>query len=188
MTRRIAALYHKIRRRFGREDGVATVEFVLILPAFLMVFMASFESGLLMTRFIMLERAVDMTVRDLRLGIIEFAEDATPQEMHDQVKGIVCDRTVLFSDCAEIMMLELRPVSQTTWEPLGSEADCVDRAADINVVDQFTTGTDNEMMLVRACAVFDPTFPGTGIGLRLPLDDTGGYSLVASSAFVNEPS
>lgn len=179
--RRLAALYHKVRRRFRREDGVASIEFVLILPAFLMVFMSSFESGLLMTRFILLERAVDMTVRDLRLGTF-----VAPT--HALIKQEICDKTVLFENCNSIMMLELRPVSQTTWEPLGTDVTCVDRAANVQPVTQFSTGIDNEMMLVRACAVFDPIFPGAGIGLRLPKDATGAYSLVASSAFVNEPS
>ena len=42
-------------------------------------------------------------------------------------------------------------------------------------------------MLVRACAVFDPYFPTSAWGLQLPLDASGGYQLVAMSAFVNEP-
>ena len=42
-------------------------------------------------------------------------------------------------------------------------------------------------MLVRACAIFDPIFPITGMGLNLPLDASGAYQLAASSAFVNEP-
>jgi hypothetical protein len=45
------------------------------------------------------------------------------------------------------------------------------------------------MMLIRACTVFDPIFPGTGIGQQLPRDASGeGYLIVSRSAFVNEPS
>jgi Flp pilus assembly protein TadG len=189
MTRRAAfGLARALRRFRRREDGVATLEFVLMVPAFLMIFMASFESGLLMTRYIMLERSLDMVVRDLRLGNFAFSEDATAQAKHDAVKTAICSKTVMFPECESIMLLEMRAVSQVTWEPLNTAADCVNRADDFTAVDQFTEGTDNEMMLVRACAIFDPIFPMTGVGLRLRTEADGGYKLVASSAFVNEPS
>ena len=51
----------RLARGFRREDGTASVEFVMVVPVLLTVFMASFESGLLMTRSIMLEQAVDIT-------------------------------------------------------------------------------------------------------------------------------
>ena len=75
----------------------------------------------------------------------------------------------------------------TAIEPLNTAADCVNRADDFTAVDQFTEGTDNEMMLVRACAIFDPIFPMTGLGFHLPKDNTGAYALVSATAFVNEP-
>lgn len=186
LTFRLLRPFRRFRRK---EDGVATLEFVLMVPAFLMIFMASFESGLLMTRYIMLERSLDMIVRDLRLGNFAFSDTATAQQKHDAVQKAICSKTVMFPDCEEIMMLEMRSVSQVTWEPLNTAADCVNRAEDFTAVDQFTTGVDNEMMLVRACAIFDPIFPLTGVGLRLRSETNGtGYRLVASSAFVNEPS
>jgi hypothetical protein len=30
-------------------------------------------------------------------------------------------------------------------------------------------------------------FPATGLGVHLPRDASGGYALIATSAFVNEP-
>ena len=59
-ARRIAAFLPDEMRR---EDGTAAMEFVLVIPVIMMIFMASFESGLLMTRSIMLEQSVDMTMR-----------------------------------------------------------------------------------------------------------------------------
>jgi len=41
--------------------------------------------------------------------------------------------------------------------------------------------------LIRVCAVFKPVFPSTKLGIRLARDELGGYALVASSAYVNEP-
>jgi hypothetical protein len=43
------------------------------------------------------------------------------------------------------------------------------------------------MMLIRACAKFDPLFPTSGLGFQLPRDNTGAYALIAATAFVNEP-
>ena len=64
----------------------------------------------------------------------------------------------------------------------------VDRDEPIQLLDPLDTGTDNEMMLIRACAVFDPIFPMTGLGLKLKKDAFGGgYAIIARSAFVNEP-
>jgi hypothetical protein len=178
MNRRLITRALRFRRR---DDGVASVEFVLMLPLFLTVFMASFESGLLMTRYIMLERALDLVVRDLRLGSFQ-------NPSHDTIKDSVCARTVLFEDCGNIMRLELRKVSTTTWDLPATDTPCADRDEPIKLIDPLDTGEENEMMLIRACAVFDPIFPMTGIGLKLKKDAfDGGYAIIARSAFVNEP-
>jgi hypothetical protein len=164
-----------------RDDGVASVEFVLMLPLFLTIFMASFESGLLMTRNIMLERALDLTVRELRLG--SFVNPS-----HDTIKDAVCGRTVLFEDCGKIMRLELTKVNTATWNLPATDTPCADRDEPIQLLDPLDTGAENEMMLIRACAVFDPIFPMAGLGLRLKKDSLGGgYAIIARSAFVNEP-
>ena len=64
----IRHLFHNFGR-FGRDDkGTAAVEFAMTVPLLLTIFMASFESGFLMVRSIMLEQSVDMTMRELRLG------------------------------------------------------------------------------------------------------------------------
>jgi Flp pilus assembly protein TadG len=72
MTPRPTHMLPRIKARLARalrnEEGTATMEFVLVIPLIMMIFMASFESGLLMTRSIMLEQSVDMAMRELRLG------------------------------------------------------------------------------------------------------------------------
>ena len=167
-----------VRRMTGEEEGTATIEFVMFFPVFLTVFMSAFESGLLMTRQVMLERAIDVSVRELRLGW---------KPTHDELKARICDVASVFPDCLDVVMLELRPVDTTTWSPLNTNITCVERDAAIQPVTTFVQGAQNEMMLVRACAVFDPVFPLTGLGLNLAVDASGGYQLAASSAFVNEP-
>ena len=40
---------------------------------------------------------------------------------------------------------------------------------------------------MRACVLFDPWFPGIGLGLQLPRESGGGVRMTATTAFVNEP-
>ncbi|NUB44154.1 pilus assembly protein [Fertoebacter nigrum] len=174
----------RFMRRLGRgfrcENGSATVEFVLTVPVLFTIFMASFESGLLMTRSILLEQAVDRTMRELRLGHL-------PNATHDSLKTEICDRTVILANCAGSILIELVPVNTNTWVMPTTTTTCADRSDEIQPVTTFTQGGENNIMLVRVCVIQDPIFPTTGIGLALPKDGSGGYGLLAASAFVNEP-
>ena len=169
-----------LRTLWRREDGTATMEFTLMIPAFMLIFMASFESGLLMVRHTMLERAVDMTMRELRLGHF-----VNPD--HAMLKAEICARTVIIANCAEVLKVSLEPIDTATWVLPDSTPTCVDRAADIQPVTEVNPGGAEEIMLVRVCAIADALFPTTGIGLDLAIDGQGGYGIYTESAFVNEP-
>lgn len=173
-------LIRNLRRDLAREDGNATIEFVLLFPAIMTLFLMSFETGLHMTRGVMLDRGVDIAMRELRLGTLD-------PMTHAQLKTTICDNSVIIPDCEESVLIELRPIDTTTWSPLGTDATCVDRAEDIQPVLDFEAGLSNELMLVRVCAVFDPFFPTAQLASQMELDDTGAYALVATSAYVNEP-
>jgi Flp pilus assembly protein TadG len=171
----------RLARGFRKdESGTATVEFVLTVPILLTIFMASFESGLLMVRSIMLEQSVDMTMRELRLGHYPLATAAS-------LKKEICDRTVIFTDCRDSLMIEMTRVSTSSWAMPSTGVTCVDRDEDIQPVTALQIGQQNDMMLVRVCIVQDALFPSTGIGLKLPKDGKGGYALISVSAFVTEP-
>jgi hypothetical protein len=170
--------------RFGRDEGGATsIEFVILFPLFIGIFFAAFESGFMMLRNVMLERSVDLAVRDLRLGT------PTPPTF-DELKQTICERTHFIDDCLDVVQVELRPVDMTTWGPLDGPPRCIDVESTIDPFDQteYSVGSNNELMLVRVCALFQPMFPTTGLGLGMRYDGEGNYALVATSAFVNEPS
>lgn len=171
----------RLARRFAREDGTATLEFALSVPVLLTIFVASFESGLLMTRSILLEQAVDRTMRELRLGHYPIVDP-------DVLKREICARTVMLEDCEDRITIELTRVSTTTFDLPADDIACVDRDEDINPVTAFQIGQQNDLMLVRVCVIQDAILPGTGIGLGLSVDAEGGYPLVTTSAFVTEPS
>lgn len=169
-----------MQRFRGDESGTSTIEFVIVFPVFAFLLCSATEAGILMLRQVMLDRALDLTVRDLRLQELEAVT-------HDQIKTRICAETTVIPDCTNAVLLEMRQVNKGATLP-DTGAPCVDRAATVQSATTFTQGTDNQMMLIRACAVFDPIFPGTGLGMDLAKDATGAYALVSTTAFVIEPS
>lgn len=163
-----------------RDDGTASVEFALTVPLLIAIFMASFESGFLMVRSIMLEQSLDMTMRELRLGHYTLPTAAL-------LKSEICRRSVILKDCDNNITIEMVRISTTAWNLPTSRITCVNRDEDIQPVTQLQIGQQNDVMLVRVCVVQDAMFPTTGIALGLPKDSQGGYGLVATSAFVTEP-
>jgi hypothetical protein len=175
-----ARMVARLKQAVAREDGSASLDFVMVIPILLMVFMAAFESGLLMVRHIMLEQAVDVTVRNLRLGLY-------PNPTAALIKSEICDRTSILKDCNANIHIELSPISTATWAMPTTGTACVDRTQEIQPSLVFNPGNANEVMLVRVCVLQDAIFPTSGVGLALPKDAAGGYGLVSISAFVNEP-
>ena len=173
-------IQRSLKGLWHRESGTATIEFALLFPAFIMLFLMVFETGLLLTRGVMLDRAVDISMRDLRLGTLN-------PMTHDNLKSRICANAGIIPDCEDALLLELVPIDKSTWMPLAGSATCVDRSEDIQPVLDFVPGISNELMLVRVCAVFDPFFPSTGLAAQMQLDSTGAYALVTTSAYVNEP-
>jgi hypothetical protein len=181
MTRFASRMSARLRSAWKREDGTATMEFVLVIPLIMTIFMASFESGLLMTRSIMLEQSVDMTMRELRLGHFS-------QITNRLLKREICSRTVIFPDCVNNIKIEMDRVSTATWNLPIEPPHCINRAATAEPVVEFGSPGENDLMMVRVCVTMEAMFPTTGIALQLPLDSQGGYGLVARTAFVAEPS
>jgi hypothetical protein len=180
----IRATLSRMTRRFRRrEDGTATIEFVIFVPTVVMIFMASVEAGFYMAKHVMLERGLDLVIRDVRLHNIP------PTELNPAgLRARICDATPILSDCTSILKIEMRPVSMATFDMPTVPSTCVNRGAAAPPPDEdLLPGGSNELMMVRVCAVQDPIFPSTGIGLQLRADDLGGYQLAAASVYVNEP-
>lgn len=179
--RNFAIKCRKALRRLGlSEAGAASVEFVIVFPFFVGVFVSGFEVAMMNMRAVMLERATDIVVRKIRLsggGTLQY----------DQVKADICNTAGIIPDCMNTVKIELQPVDTANWAGLNGQVDCIKRNAVIQPVVKFTNGQQNEMMLIRVCAIVDPIFPTIGVGKSMPVDDSGGYMVIASSAFVNEP-
>lgn len=176
LSKGLASFWSRLRS----EDGSATIEFVIALPVLMAVFSASFESGFMMTRSVLMERAVDMTMRELRLG--HFVNPT-----FQGLKVDICSRTNMIPDCLHVLKINMQPISTTDWDLPNNAPACVDRSQPIRPDLTPAPGSENDLMLVQVCATADPMFPTTGIGAALR-EETGGYYIITTSAYVNEPS
>jgi hypothetical protein len=176
----MTGLLTSLRRGWRDERGTASVEFVVVFPFFLGLLLSSFELSLITMRETMLERALDLTVRDIRL------ETGTAPQ-HDDIKELVCERAPVIPDCETNLRLEMIRIDPQNWVAPDSTFDCTDRSEEVQPVRNFVNGMDNELMLLRACAKFEPIFPGAGLGKQLDKDGAGMAALDATSAFVQQP-
>lgn len=171
-------------RRFRRtEAGTATIEFALVIPVALLIFMASMESGLYMVRQTMMERGLDLSLRDFRLGRMASMN-------HDQIRDSICDRIPLIGNCRAELKVWMQPLDTETWKFNLNAVYCGDRNDPLRqpLTGQTDTGASHQLMLIRVCMLQNPIFPSTGFSLRLRADSaTGDYELSTSTVVVNEP-
>ena len=168
------------KRWLGDETGAVVADFAIMLPIFVMFLLSSVEMGFLSFRQTMLERGLDLAVRDLRLGLI-------PDPSHATVKEDICRYSGFLPDCEESLRLEMQPVNLRAYTSLESDVDCIDKSEDIEPVRSFIPGGANELMVLRACIQVAPIFPSVGLGDQIAKDGNGDVSLVSVTAFVNEP-
>lgn len=176
----IRNLFSRLRRFRRSDDGSATIEFAITFPSLLFLILSGVELGFVNLQHAMLERAMDMTVRDIRLGT-----GTAPQ--HDDIKALICARAGFIEDCDDNLRLEMIQVDPRAWVAPPTDPDCTDQSEDVEPVRSFVNGQDNELMILRACAKIKPIFPTTGLGASLKKDGAGFFALVSSSAFVQEP-
>lgn len=187
MTRRIRTgavagrrLLRRMVRALADQAGSASVEFVIIFPIMMILMLGGVETGVTLTKKVMLERALDMTVRDIRLGRLT---GATPAELRQHL----CARTVILANCTTDVLIETVPVTAGAWAPPTNAMQCVNRVDDITPVTAQGSGGTLVPTVVRACLIIDPVFPTTPLGLRLPLDASGGFALFTTSLYLAEP-
>jgi len=171
--------------RFARsfktdQGGSATLDFVIALPFMMFLFASTYEAGILSVRNVVLEHAVDATVRQVRIGRIPFAT-------HENLTETICDIGSIIPDCDQNLRLEMVSIDPRNWVEPNPEAACVDREDQGDPVLNFNPGLNNQLMVLRVCALFDPMMPTTGLGKDIPKESGGAYALVATSSYVMEP-
>jgi Flp pilus assembly protein TadG len=185
MKQPLAQLRQHLRHFCARSHGAASVEFVILMPLVMTVFLASFESGITMIRKTLLDHSVESTMRELRLGQISSPTVAI-------LKTKICDRMLMVNNCAGNLTLELNVRSTATNIVLPSITNrCINSATRVEPVLLFQPGAANDLVLVRACLVQDIIFPISVAAMRT-VNNTGAstnyeYQLISTTAFVNEP-
>ena len=169
-----------ISRFFRKEDANATVEFVIVFPLIVLIFVAAFETAMLLTRQVMMERALDSAVRYMRLT-------SGVSVTHDAIRDNICENSPILIDCQNSLLLDLRVIDQDSYNLPDYHTLCVDRSGTVNPANEFNPGAENELMLIRTCALVDRILPISGLGLDLTRDDTGAIHITAATVFVNEP-
>ena len=180
MMRLLASLAAGLRRFRRREDGNGTIEFVLVLPGFLLLFTSAYEGGVLSTRHVMLERGLDVTVREIRIGKIPFPT-------HENLVDRICDVASIIPDCTNQLRLEMINRNPRDWQTVSRDVQCIDREEEGVPVLNPPSQDNNELMILRVCALFDPMIPTNGLGKEIPKESGGAYALVATSSYVMEP-
>ena len=173
-------LIHTLRHFRRDEDGNATVEFAILFPFFIFMFCAAVELGMITFRHSMLERGLDLAVRDVRLT-------TGANFQHNDIKDMTCQYAGFLPDCDTKLHLEMQPLDMRNFTAPSTAARCTDITQVTNPIRQFRNGQQNEMMILRACYVFKPVFPLTGLGRHLDWDGNNNAWMTATSAFVQEP-
>ncbi|MFW2588995.1 TadE/TadG family type IV pilus assembly protein [Sagittula sp. SSi028] len=167
--------------RFRRdEDGNATIEFAFYFTVFFLILTAGVEIAYMNLRHSMLERSVDLVVRDIRLStgdVPSFAE----------ARNKICEEAAILEDCENNLRLEMVEVDPRNFWTIDPNPDCRNAEEEPRPVRNFTPGTDNALMLIRACLKYKPMMPTTGLGKELYKDSDGYAQLMVTSAFVQEP-
>ncbi len=174
-------IIRRMLRAFGRdENGSATVEFVLIFPVYLALIVMSLELSMITLRQVMLERGLDIAVRDVRLG-------TGTAPTHDAIKDRICEEALVINECSSSLRLEMVPSDIRNLTTLGGEVMCTEREEEGAPVLSFTPGQQNQLMFLRACLKYDPLFPGWHLAGSMEKDSSGQLAIVSMSAFVQEP-
>jgi hypothetical protein len=176
----MTSLRYHIRQFARRDDATATMEFVITFPIIMILFIAVFETSMIMTRQVMMERTLDQAVRILRLanGLTVNAAD---------IRTAICDNTSLLPDCDTLLTIDLREIDRATYA-----CPAIRRCASNAPTPPRRSATPS----IRAGQPADagaslhdrrPHPAVLGLGLNLTRDDSGGLHMMASSIFVNEP-
>lgn len=165
-------LHPSIRRFCLGQRGVATVEFVVTFPILFALSFLAISLSFTLVQSTLLDRALDLTVRDLRLGVIS-NPDMTVLER------AVCDQMFTFTDCTQSLTLEFTRIDPVTFSDPPAMGPCTKRDPDAQAAragETYATGAHNDLMLVRAC-----------VEVLNVISGVGDMQIYARSAYVVEP-
>lgn len=178
--RRVWSVRPRLRRFVKDESGNATIEFCILFTSYFLMLFAGVEIAYINTRHALLERSLDIAVRDIRLATGHIPTYA-------EVRSQLCTETGIIDDCDGNLRLEMVQVDPRNFWTIEPNPDCINAEEAPRPVRSFEHGQDNELMLIRACVKYKPMIPTTGWFNDHLLDTQGYAQMIATSAFVQEP-
>ncbi len=182
--RRIPGRLTILLRRFRRsEAGTSTFEFMILFPVVWMMFGLTMESGMYSMQQVMLERGLDLTVRDVRLGVMD---NPTRETLIAQT----CAYALILNNCESSLRMEMIPADVRSWTAIPREVPCIDRSEVGIPVMNITNGDNNDLMVLRACVLIKPLLPLAEFGRTLVESNDKSndeYALSVTSSYVMEP-
>lgn len=180
----ISALKKRIQRLRDDQDASSVMELMMVTPLILVLSGFTMDLGMLMTRNVMLERAVDVGTRDIRLGLMDNTD-------YDGLRRRICQEAVIIPECETRLKMQLNAMSPYSWENPGKVPDCEDlRQVTVTEPREFDAASRNQLVFFRACAVLEPVMPGWGLGDNLLQSSDGKknrfYQVVATTTFTKE--
>lgn len=141
-------------RRFGRDQsGSTTISFLLMFPLVFGIFLITLDSGFATMRSALLDRALDVSARQIRNGTIA-------QTTIGNIRTEMCKELTAFKDCSTMLKLQIVSVTRPGFVLPARSLACTDSGTAITPVTSFTAGQTNPITVLRACmeiASFTPS-------------------------------
>ena len=140
------------------------------------------EAGFLFTKIALVDNAVAAVSKEIYVGTAS-ANGITYEELEQKI----CENIILSGDnCTDNLMLELTEVVSLADLP-DTDAECEYSDIDITPAVSYNPGGSSSLVFMRVCFVTNILTPGIGLGFHLPKTDDDKFSIISSTAFVNEP-
>lgn len=177
----------RVARRFLRNrSGASAVEFAIVVPVFLALMMSTFEVGWFYFVNASVDAATTNIARFIRTGQAQKNGYATQADRDDFFAEEVCPKLRFLADCESRLTAEVQTFD--SFEELAEDTSpvtCSDSQPEAIQNLEFEPGTDNAIVRVRICLIYDTLNPA--IGLNLSKTDGGQRRLAATYILRVEP-
>lgn len=185
-----------LRRFCDSEDGSGIVPVALWAPFMIGIAVTTVDLGAYTMRLVSLERALDQTIREVKL-------DTSKVWTHAALKEDICERTSVMGNCTELLTLEMISVDMRDYVSPDRQASCSDTSKLLTSKDgngneipledrltparNFENGVAHQTMILRACYKYKPATPGSLLARANLSDENGFTAVVSTGVFVHEP-
>jgi len=175
-------------RRFLRnQDGSNAVEFALVVPVFLALMFSISELGWVYFTDNLNAVTANDAARLIRTGQIQsISTESDPDAQRRVIFNEVCKTARIYGACSDVITVEV--VTYPTFAALAadnSDIVCSNSTQEAQDSIRFDPGTDDSIVRVRICILYDSFNPA--VGLSLQQTHGGRNRIVMQELFRNEP-